>query len=519
MANPVIEKVSLNFTDLTGAQTGCTTLGSNKFWTGWVERNPDGTCNFECRWGSTGTAGSDKGSVRNTSESAASAQLQKKVREKENKGYTRLNTRSVQEEVVKAAAKGVDLTNGGAPVKAAPVVVTPSASFHPEVERLLGVIYDETSRVVRSGLSAQAGATAENPIGNLSDAQLDHGGEILDEIQTYLDRHFGDENASTKNQTLPLKPNGVPDDRIIELTNRFMSNVPREISRESRGLKNLHRIVLSSYARLEEQRTFLQLLRDAHLAQATFQAAAHVQPGSSKAKVWYDGLNCFVDICEPGSKEFQWVKSVFDNKQSQKNQNWFRGGRSTLRVARVFKLTRNGTEAAFNRYAETVLHKPNAVGKIFAWHGTRTENLLGISKSGLLLPENLPRGVHISGKAFGKGIYHAPVTTTVPKIGRFSTDGTNGALKSMNYTSAQGAYYGASNTSRTGFMYLQEVAVGLADVHTSACWDQHRPNGWPTNDVIYAAAVGNTSGFTHDEMVTFSQDAQIFRYLLEIEVI
>ena len=520
MALPILEKVSLNFTDLTGAQTGCTTLGSNKFWTGWVDKNPDGTCNFECRWGSTGTAGSDKGSVRNTSEDAALDQLHKKVNEKQKKGYTKLDTRSVQEEVVKAAAKGIDLNNGGAPVKATPVVVTPSASYHPEVERLLGVIYNETSRVVRSGLSAQAGATEDNPIGNLSDRQLDLGGEILDEIGSYLDRHFGDDNASTKNQTLPLRANGVPEDRIIDLTNRFMSNVPREIPRESRGLKNLHQIVLSSYARLEEQRTFLQLLRDAHLAQATFQAAAHVQPGSSKAKVWYDGLGCFIDICEPGSKDFQWVKGVFDNKQSQKNQNWFRGGRSTLRVARVFKLTRNGTEAAFDRYAETVLRKPGAVGKIFAWHGTRTENLMGISKSGLLMPENLPRGVHISGKAFGKGIYHAPnwAATTHTKVGALPVDGTNGALKSMNYTSAQGAYYGSNNTSRGAFMYLQEVALGLAEGRTSACWDQHRPAGWPNNDFIFACGSRNQGGFTHDELVTFNQDAQIFRYLIEVVV-
>ena len=519
MANVILEKVSLNFTDLTGAKTGCTTLGSNKFWTGWAERNPDGTCNFECRWGSTGTPGNDKGSVRNTSEDAALSQLHKKVREKEAKGYTRLDTRSIQEEVTKAAAKGVDLTNGSTPKVATPIV-TPASKFHPEVERLLGVIYNETSRVVRSGLSAQAGATEENPIGNLSDRQLDLGGEILEEVQVFLDQHFGKETASNKGQTFPLLRTGVPDSRVIDLTNRFMSNVPREISRESRGLQNLHRIVLSSYERLEEQRTFLQLLRDAHLAQATFQAAAHVQQGTSKAAVWYDGLNCMIECCEPGSAEFRKVKEIFDTNQSQRNANWFRGGRSILRVARVFTLTRTGTEPVFNKYAETVTRKPGAVGKIFAWHGTRTENLLGLAQKGLLMPENLPRGVHRSGAAFGKGIYHAPAwnATGHRMVGNLPTDGTNGALKSMNYTSAQGAYYGSGNTSRGAFMYLQEVALGLAEGRTSACWDQHRPAGFPKNDFIFACGTRNQGGFVHDELITFHEDAQIFRYLLEIVV-
>jgi hypothetical protein len=146
--------------------------------------------------------------------------------------------------------------------------------------------------------------------------------------------------------------------------------------------------------------------------------------------------------------------------------------------------------------------------------------LLGISTSGLLMPENLPRGVHRAGAAFGKGVYHAPAwnATGHKMVGSLPTDGTNGALKSMNYTSAQGAYYGSGNTARGAFMYLQEVALGLAEGRTSACWDQHRPKGWPQNDFIFACGTKNQGGFVHDELVTFDQDAQIFRYLIEVMV-
>ena len=511
----ILESVTLNFTDLTGAKTGCTTLGSNKFWKGWVEQN-GASYSFECLWGPTGTAGSDKGSVRGISQSAASAQLHKKVSEKEKKGYTRLDTRTDAEEAAKQVAKGIVPPAPEKPAKA-PV----GRTFHPEVGRLLGLIYGSTATTVRAGLSAQAGATADNPIGNLSDRQLDVGGAVLDEIETELTRALGHEDAANRDQTLPLGRDGMPSNRIIDLTNNYMSNVPREIDRASRGRANLHALVVSSFARLEEQRKFLQLLRDAFVSKAVFAQAAAQSSTGGKEEVWYDGLACAIEHLSPTSADYRKVLEVFNTKQSQKNANWFRGGKSTLKVVNVFKLIRNGTETAFEKYAATVTAKPGAVGRIMAWHGTRTENLMGISKSGLLLPENLPRGVHISGKAFGRGIYHAPAwnATGHTKVGNYPTDGTNGALKSMNYTGASGAYYGASS-SKNAFMYLQDVALGTAEVHTSACWDKHRPDGYPTKaDFIFACGAKSSGGFVHDELVTFDQDAQMFRYLVEIAVV
>ena len=183
----------------------------------------------------------------------------------------------------------------------------------------------------------------------------------------------------------------------------------------------------------------------------------------------------------------------------------------------MFKLTRKGTEVRFNNYAAKVLAKPGAVGKLMGWHGTRTENLLGISKSGLLMPENLPKGICLAGKLFGAGIYHAPVALGIPTIHGHKTDGTSGSLKSANYLSISGAYYGSGNTARNGFMFLQDIACGLGEVRTSTCPNKHRPDGWPQRDFIYAAA-GGCSTLTHDELVTFDQDAQIFRYLLELEI-
>jgi hypothetical protein len=113
------------------------------------------------------------------------------------------------------------------------------------------------------------------------------------------------------------------------------------------------------------------------------------------------------------------------------------------------------------------------------------------------------------------------VVNKMPTIQGVQTDGTNGAFKSLNYTSLSGAHYGTQNDSRNAFMFLQEVAIGRGEIVTRACYDQHRPNGWDAgrgNDFIYAAA-GGVSTLAHDELVTFDQDAQVFRYLVEIELV
>jgi len=517
MSEKIIERVALNFTDLTGAKTGCVKLGSNKFWTGEVVQRADGLFDFRCRWGSTGTPGKDKGSKYGIGEAAALKILRSKTASKRKKGYTQLDTRTKDDEVAKAAAQGIDLTKGKKAPVAAPAVVQGRA-FHPDVIDLLGIIYGSTARAVTSGLSSQAGATEDNPIGNLSDAQLDKGGRILDEIGLMLEKRFGHETQGNKGTEIPLR-SGIPNTQILDLTNDYYSNVPRPIGLHQRGRANLHALVVSSFERLQKEREFMQLLRDAHLAKATFAAAA-AQPKASGSKetVWYDGLGCEIESCALGSKEHRWVTEVFNRGQSKRNSNWFRNGRCMLHVARVWKFTRQGSDAAFQRYAKKVTAKPGATGNIWGYHGTKTANLLGIGTSGLLMPERLPRGIK-TGAAFGSGIYTAPnwTATDTMTVGRHRTDGTNGALKSANYLGIRGSYYGSNNTASRAYMFLQELALGVPEVLTQASWDQKRPRGWPQKDWIYACA-GGISTLTHDEVVTFSGDAQVFRYLMELEV-
>jgi len=477
--------VTLNWADLTGAKTGATSLGSNKFYRATIIESAPGSFVVTYLYGRVGTDGQTVKETYGTLE-IARRKMDAKIHSKLAKGYTRIEMRTEHDERAKAKAKGIELE---APQKKKKV---PTREFHPQVSSLLQLMYRTTGNAIASGLSSSAGATEDAPLGNLHDTQLDRGADILEECEALLEKK---------------KPARAT---FIELTNKYLSNIPRRIDHARKGTKlDLDMILLDSKERIAAERDFITLLRDAHLAKDVFaQAALSDDP----VEVWYEGLTCDIAFIEPGSPEFNRVSELFDVGQSPKNSNFF----GKLKVARVWKLERNGEKAGFDAYAKQVTAKKGATGIVPGWHGTRTENLMGISRSGLLMPENLPKGVHITGKAFGLGIYHAPrwPDSGQPKQQNGQTYARyNGALKSMNYTSMTGAHWNSGAAGTKGFMFLEDIALGVPEVHLTACWNKSRPDAGC--DYIYAKAFGNDQ-LSHDEIVTFDENAQRMTHLLEI---
>ena len=476
----LLEEVTLNWTDLTGAKTGATSLGSNKFYR--AQLFSDFTVVFT--YGRVGQAGQVQ-KVKGKDLADAQKQLKKKIDSKIAKGYTKVELRSDAEEAKKSAtATGAAKPKAKAPSK--------KSAFHPEVEELLGIIFNSTGKAVASGLSSSAGATKDAPLGNLSDKQLDKGADILDEIE----------------KLVAGKPKK---DQLIELTNEYLSNIPRQIDHARKGKKlDLDMIVINSKERLQEQRTFIGLLRDAFLVKEVFAAAAEVE---DPHEVWYQGLKCDMEWLDPKSDQYKEYKQLFDKGQSPINSNYF----GKLKVGRIWKVEQQGRKTGFDGYASSVAKKSNATGVVPGWHGTRTENLMGICKTGLLMPNNLPKGVHITGRAFGLGIYHTPCWPdsggkTKDEKGKTFTR-YNGALKSMNYTSLKGAFYGRDNTADRGYMFLEELALGIPELALEACFDKPAPK--KGCDYIYARAHGHAS-LSNDEVVTFDENASRRTAVLEV---
>src|SRR6187551_1440848 len=97
MANPtVLEEVTLNWTDLTGAKTGATSLGSNKFYRAQIL----GDFTVVFTYGRVGQSGQVQ-TVKGKDLADARKQLQKKIDSKIAKGYTKVELRSDAEEAKK----------------------------------------------------------------------------------------------------------------------------------------------------------------------------------------------------------------------------------------------------------------------------------------------------------------------------------------------------------------------------------------------------------------------------------
>jgi len=469
MSKTVLDEMILNWTDLTGKKTGATALGSNKFYK--AQLFDDFSVVFT--YGRVGQAGQTQ-VVQGKDLNDAKKQMKAKIDSKVAKGYTVVDLRSDAEEKKKA---------GLAPAPKAKSGPTNTGAFPPDVLDLLALLYNSTGQAVAKGLSSSAGASAESPMGNLSDAQLDKGADILEEIEKVLAKSH-------------------KKDDIVALTNDFFSTIPRNIDHARKGKKlDLSLILIDKKERIVEQRSFLTLLRDAFLQKEVFAAAAEVNDPS---EVWYEGLKCDIAFLDPKSDERKEIQRLFDVGQSPVNANFY----GQLKLGRAWKVEQSGRKADFDRYAEQVTKVPGATGIIPGWHGTRTENLMGICKTGLVTPKNLPKGVHVTGRAFGLGIYHTP---RWPDSGSSTKDETgkkftryNGALKSLNYSSLRGAYYHNSNTADRGYMFLEELALGVPELALAACFDKPAPN--KGCDYIYARAHGHAS-LANDEVVTFDENA------------
>jgi hypothetical protein len=132
-------------------------------------------------------------------------------------------------------------------------------------------------------------------------------------------------------------------------------------------------------------------------------------------------------------------------------------------------------------------------------HGTRAVNVQPILSSDLRLPKSL-KGVHITGAAFGHGIY-------------FATD----IKKSHGYVG--GGYYGGGGTikSRGFFMFMCDLTVGKAHMATDTMWTTTNcPRG--TDSIFAATGRRNSMSLGNDEHVIFDPKQQFIRYVIEARV-
>lgn len=171
-------------------------------------------------------------------------------------------------------------------------------------------------------------------------------------------------------------------------------------------------------------------------------------------------------------------------------------GDSSNLFKKAWKVTNPSTEKRFNDLVSSKDFKGKDV-KYF-WHGSRNQNWYNIIQTGLTAN---PKGVKITGKMFGYGIYFAPK-----------------AKKSIGYTSLEGSYW-ASGADKSGFMALFEVAMGnVLDVydHHSWCSRTNKEEMWKHNKCHTLYAHEGRGFLYNDEVIAYDDDQVNIKYIVEL---
>lgn len=364
--------------------------------------------------------------------------------------------------------------------------VSSKASYHPQVVSLARDLVGGTASYARAASKATGIIPTMDAIQEVRD-------ELIPEALKLIKKVGNDESKQIK-------------DKALQDLSRYVATiVPRPIPRSG----DASALILSTANILRVQQDL-----------DTFEAALKNEDfdvESTTNDVDPDALlGAKVTWLDPTSEHGKWVADIY-LKMTNNRHGYIRG---RVRVKNVFSVERPPLDASFvkearkvaKKYAGKTLTRARLQPKkrsdvsdisdvyddaniFLGIHGTRAVNVQPILSSNLRLPKSL-KGVHVTGSAFGHGIY-------------FATD----VLKSYGYTGHGRAIYGGGGSiARRGFfMFLCDVVSGNPHLARSTMWDAHKP---PRGHDTIAAYPEYTS-VQNDEHVIFNPDHQRIRYIVE----
>lgn len=222
---------------------------------------------------------------------------------------------------------------------------------------------------------------------------------MVDEVQKYLDEMTYANSLNEFNSYLL---------EIFKIIPRSMSRVDAYLAYDQRDIAKI----------IQREQDLLDIMRGQIITPVKGQKVV-TQAGNKHTILELNGIR----MEEVSAKDIEEIKK--------------RMGSNSHRFVNAWRVVNEKQETAYNAYCkEEGLRKRDCK---LLWHGTRSENVWSILKTGLVLR---PQNAVITGKMLGRGLYFAP-----------------DFLKSRNYTSARGTTW-ASGKDNTGFMILHAVAYG-----------------------------------------------------------
>jgi hypothetical protein len=306
----------------------------------------------------------------------------------------------------------------------------------------------------------------------------------------------------------------VKDPQLIEISKLVAALVPRPIDRRGSSEERASSMILSAS-------NIMRIMQDLDAFESALKNEDFTASEDSQQRPLFDPdavLGAKMTWIDPGSAHGRWLAKSY-SAMTNNRHGYIRG---QLTVRNMFSVERPSQDADFVAAVTTLAQRRSSTfghharlqpsrredlgdfasvaqrANVFVGiHGTRAVNVHPIVKTNLRLPRQL-KGVHITGAAFGHGIY-------------FATDWK----KSYGYTGHGSAHYGGGGgiAGRGFFMFLGDVAMGRAYMtKTTGSWAQP-PRGYDS-----IAAYPEFSSVINDEHIIFNPHHQRIRYLVECEL-
>jgi len=451
---------------------------ANKFYHAEIQVAPDGRARIVTIYGRVGVPGVEDRRYYPSEASCISEYegLIRKKRDRKKNPYREVELAITA--VGSEGAKDIKKPMTGVSVSKTGKTVTAS-SLHREVQRLVTQWFGDTGHFIEMNLKC--------PLGQLTKAQIDKGRNVLDECRKRI-------NART----------ATSDTEFDRLTSEFYSLIPHvlpsRINPTSLRINTLDRVV--------ERSDVLDTFLDAKNVASVLSKGASVDAR-------YKKLQADLDWIDPGDPVAKWIEKLVFETRAKNHQ--FLG---KVKVFNVFRLSRNGESPHFEATLEKIAKEVKGRGenprftflqrpdldkderKLFhqanvwpLWHGTRSQNMVGIITRGLLIR---PAGAVHTGSMFGDALYHA-----------------ENSSKSMNYTGCRGAYYTGGAKDSRAFLFLEDVIVGKPHIVTSSHFFRKPPAGRHSVYAVPGSGLWNSENMTYESSGPGQQHR--LRYIVEFQ--
>jgi hypothetical protein len=483
----------LAFFDLTGAKAG-TQGTSNKSYHAELQVAKSGDkCQIYTIWGPTGAPNQTKEWRHYGSRSLAEKDFGAILKSKTGKGYRKIDVaqRAYGSEAAKAITKAVTLKNADAALPP-----PPTSTLEEPTQKLMVKLFGATQHFVATTLRC--------PLGQLANSQIDAGRKCLDDAKLVL-------NAAGARKLSTSELN-----QLEELTNDFYGLIPHNLGQGARG--QMTQLKFDTMDKVVKKEADLDTLWDAKSVGAVLNTTSGVD-------AQYNELNADMQWVDPKDPLFAFMSSYFQKSKVSYH------GYNQLKVKNLWKMNRKDKES--HHFLENTERIAKECGKhtfvqeakslckevevwtperrpdldkeqqaLFAkantwlcWHGTRSANVVGITKRGLMVR---PVGAVHTGSMFGDGKYFAWQSS-----------------KSLGYTDG-GYWTGNASGSTSRYMFLLDVTLGNLHLAPGSHFYKAPPKG---HHSVYGKA--NHSQVKNDEMITYDFDQQStqsrIKYLFEIE--